>query len=365
MRLITCAGTAFILALAAQPVHAQAPRVDIDITGRVQLQWNSTSVDEDDIGASIASSTFETRRVRLGVGITIDDWIRGFIEPDYALGDLQLKNAWVALEIDPALVIRAGQFKKPFSLIHLASSTSHPMIERGVRIRGLDDALLAASTGELSVLDGELLIGELFGLLDAQGYLAYDIGAAIEGTAAGFEWAAGVFNGTGPDTRDENDGKSLAARVAYAFDVGTPITVGAAWSRRELEVPAVTDTRTGDAFEVDIELGGFRRGAWLLAEASTGTNLATEERFIGAHGIASYFFGLDRGRIEGIEPMVRVSWADPDDEIDGDDGMLFTPGFNLYFAGRNRLMFNWDVYVPGNDAFDTHHAARAQLNLHF
>ncbi|HEX6134372.1 MAG TPA: porin [Longimicrobiales bacterium] len=359
---------AVLLALLALPAaaRAQAP-VSVDVTGRFQFQWNTTSVDPADVGEPLASSTFETRRVRLAAEITVGDWIRGFIEPEYALGNLQLRQVWAALEVDPALVIRAGQFKKPFSLINLTSSTVHPMIERGVRIRGLEDALAAQNTGQLSALRGDLLIGEQHALLDVQGYLAYDMGVSVEGKAGALAWTAGVFNGTGSDERDENDGKSVAARLVYALDIGAPLKLGAAWSRRELNWPdpESLNTRTGDAFALDLELGGLRQGVWLLAELTGGTNLATEERFLGAQGVLAYFHVLGGSRVEGIEPMARVSWGDPDDEVDGDAGLLLTPGFNLYFAGRNRLMFNWDVYVPEHDAFETRHAGRAQINLYF
>lgn len=370
MRLALAAGTAcLILCATTAPAQAQTRELPISVTfgGRMQFQWNSTSVDADEAGEPIASSTFETRRVRLSADVRVGDWIRGFIEPDFALGGVQLKQAWMSLELDPALVVRAGQFKKPFSVINLTSSSAHPMIERGVRIRGLAESLEALNQGELSSVHGDLLIGEQHALLDVQGYLAYDMGVALMGEIGAFGWQAGVFNGNGPDSRDENSGKSLAARATYAVDVGTPVTLGAAWSRRELSWPAPGDpeTRTGDAFEVDVELGGLREGWWLLGEVSSGTNLATEERFLGAQGVLARFFGTGGTRIEGIEPMARVSYGDPDDSVDGDAGLLLTPGLNVYFIGRNRLMFNWDVFVPESDRFETQHAGRAQVNLYF
>ncbi|HEX2168516.1 MAG TPA: porin [Longimicrobiales bacterium] len=347
--------------------HAQTLPVNVDVGGRVQFQWNSTSVDDDEPGAPIASSTFETRRVRLGVDIEVGDWIRGAIEPEYALGEMELRQAWLALEFDPAFIVRAGQFKKPFSLVNLTSSTTYPAIERGLRIRGLETALAAGNQGELTSLRGDLLLGEQQALLDVQGYLGYDLGAAVEGRLGSLGWAAGVFNGNGPDARDENDAKSLAARVTYAVDIGAPLTLGGAWSRREMSWPDAegAETRTGDAFEVDAELGGLREGWWVLAELSSGTNLATRERFLGGQGVLARYFGTGRRRIEGIEPVARVSYGDPDDGIDGDAGVLVTPGVNLYFIGRNRLMFNWDVYLPESDRFETQHAGRAQINLYF
>jgi hypothetical protein len=366
---VIVAGAA-LCAVSVTPVRAQSqsPAVRVAVTGRIQVQWNSTSVDEGDTGGTtpIASSTFETRRIRLGADVQVSDWVRGRIEPEWAMGRLQLKNAWVSMELDPALVVRVGQFKKPFSAIFLTSSTRHAMIERGVRIRGLDQASLSAGDGRYSTVRGQVLLGEQHTLLDTQQYLGYDLGAAFEGRYAGLGWSAGVFNGAGPDTRNENDALSAAARVTYDLSASQPFRLGAAWSRRELNWPGPTDpdTRAGNAFEVDLEYGGFRRGLWLIAEASTGRNLASRERFLGGHFVGSYFSALDGPRVEGVEPLIRVSWGDPDRTLPGDAGLLVTPGVNLYFFGQNRLQFNWDVYRPEGGG-ETQHAARAQANLIF
>jgi hypothetical protein len=37
---------------------------------------------------------------------------------------------------------------------------------------------------------------------------------------------------------------------------------------------------------------------------------------------------------------------------------------NLYFFGRNRLMFNWDVFLAG-DRFENENALRAQAQFYF
>jgi hypothetical protein len=297
----------------------------------------------------------------------VGDWIRGQIEPEFAMGRLALRNVWMAFEVDSALVIRAGQFKKPFGLVLLTSAARLPVIERGVRIRGLDDALRRAAAGRLSEVRGALLPGEHFALQENQLYAAYEMGATLEGRRGPLGWSVGVFNGSGPDQRNENDGMSAAGRVAYRLDAGAPLVLGAAWSRRELNWPATASpaTRAGNAFALDAELGTFRRGLWVIAEVTSGDNLATEERFVAAQAIAAWFVATGGMRVEGWEPVARVSWGDPDRTVGGDDGLLLTPGINVYFAGRNRLMLNWDVYMPRGDGMDTHHAARAQVNLQF
>jgi hypothetical protein len=354
----------------AQGVHAQAaPPVRVTLSGRAQIQLSSTSVDEEEAGTtgSIAGSMFETRRIRLQVNVAAGDWIRGIIEPDFAMSSLRLKQAWIALDFDPAFSIRAGQFKKPFSLILLSSSTQIAPIERGVRIRNLEDALNQQDATRFGTIDGETIVGEEQALVTLMQYGDYDIGAAIEGEKAGFEWSLGVFNGAGESARDVNDSKTFTGRVTYGLPVSTPVRIGVSASHRDAFFGgAEVDTRKGTAYMLDLEVGEFRNGLWLMAEALRGENLVTEETLMGAQAMLSYFISTGgTRRIEGVEPVGRVSWGDPDDAVDGDAGILLTPGVNLYMFGRNRLMFNWDVFMPQGDAFSTQHAMRAQLNLHF
>jgi hypothetical protein len=367
-RVRVMAVAALFLGVAA-PAWSQAAPIRASVGGRLHYQANTTSVDQAEAGTAgpIATGTFETRRVRLSVDVQVSDWIRGLIEPEFSMGRIALRHAYMAFEVDSALVIRAGQFKKPFSLVQIASSSRLPIIERAVRIRGLDDALRQSADGRLSELRGQLLTGEQFALLENQGYAGYEMGLSLEGQKGPLGWTAGVFNGTGTDQRAENDGLSAAARVTVRALRSTPLTFGAAWSRRELNWPASSsaETRAGNAFGVDAELGTFRRGPWVIAEVTMGDNLATQERFAGAHAIGAYFVGTGGARVEGIEPVARVSWGDPDRTVAGDDGLLVTPGINLYFAGRNRLMLNWDVYMPAGDGMATQHAGRAQFNLQF
>jgi hypothetical protein len=359
-----------LLGAAAAPADAQAPAVQATFGGTLNYQWNSTSVGQNELAsgaAALAPFTFEQRRIRIRADVQVSDWIRGRVEPDFAMGRLTLRSAWMAFHLDSALVIRAGQMKKPFSTMTLTSGTMMPVIERGVRIRGLADALRAADDGRLSMLRDQLLVGEHYALLDAQRYAGYDMGLTLEGRRGSITWAGGVFNGGGADVRDENAGVSGAARLTWQAPVRAPLKLGAGWSRRAMNWPQARDTasRVGNALEVDVELGGFRRGLWVLGEVAAGDQLAAQQRFIGAQLITAYFVDAGGRRVEGWEPVARVSYGDPDRSVSGDEGMLLSPGVNLYFVGRNRLMLNWDLYVPSSDRFNAEHALRAQVNLYY
>lgn len=373
MRYVSGIGLGVLLLLGAQGVSAQKVRieagpVELSLGGRVQFQYNTTSVSAEDAGETPgpASSTFETRRVRLAAELAIDEWITGLIEPDFAMGRLQIRQAWIDLGFSDAIALRAGQYKKPFSLIQLTSSSKIPMIERNVRIRGLSDALALDDTdGVLRSFRDATLFGEEQYLLETLGYDAYDMGASLHGAIGGFGYDVGVFNGNGSDRADENDGKSVAGRATYTLPTARPLTLGAGVSMRDYLLEDTVATETGTAFEVDLEWGAYREpGLWLLAEATTGENLLGGD-FRGAQAVAAFYVPTGGARIEGVEPVFRASWGDPDADVSDDAGMLLTPGLTLHFFGRNKLMFNWDWYLPEGEAFGNEHSLRSQVQLYF
>lgn len=334
---------------AAQVALVEEGPVRFELTGRGQFQFNSTSV------AAEPATTFEQRRVRLGAGVVIDEWIEGAVEADFAMGELAVKDAWMNLAFMPWLQLQAGQFKKPFSRLELFSSSKIFPIERGVRIRGVPAE------------------AEHYELLKNNGYLDREIGAQLHGVVGPVTWAAGAFNGSGSDTRDVNDAKSFAGRLDVRPLAGRPLELGAAVSYREApDLPGgIEDVVDGTAFEADLLWGGFRHsGPNLMLEYMTGDNVALDDRMTGVQAIGTWFLPTRRDRVEGVEPLLRVSWGDPDTDASDDDGLLLTPGVNVYFHGRNRFMLNWDLYRfgPQADFFEDGrgaHAVRAQLNLFF
>lgn len=349
--------------LAAQTLEAGA--LQVRFTGRLQFQYNTSSVPAQ-------AGTFEMRRARQAVRLTIDEWINGHLEADFAQGRLALKNAFMELAVSPGLNVRFGQYKMPFGLIQLTSSTEILTIERGLRIRGLDTQLADEDAGTdpvLTELAGALLMGEQQALLDAQGYQGYDMGAEVHGTAGRLRYAAGVFNGNGADRRAANGAKTVAGRLTYALgSQDAPLALGGAVSLHDVPAPggASGETRRGHAIEVDLEYGAFRRpGLHVQAEVSTGENLAVEETFQGAQAVATWFTPLSGPRVEGWELVGRASWGDPSTDRADDAGVLLTPGLNLYFHGRNRMMANWDVFLPQGERFEARHALRLQAQLHY
>jgi hypothetical protein len=349
---------------AARVVAQEAGDVRLRFSGRVQVQYSTSSVEDDEVADPVAGSTFETRRIRLRADVTVRDWIDGVLEPDFALGNVGLRRAYVDLGFDDRFALRMGQFKRPFNRLFLISSTETPTIERGLRIRGLSGAYaLADAAGPPPVLGPSTLVGDAFELIEELGHADYELGAAVHGELGAFGYEVGVFNGTGHDAADENDAKSFAARGTVGIG-SLPLSLGGAVSYREVGVGDESDG--GTSFVLDAEWGGFTQpGLRVVVEGVTGENHVVDERFAGAHALVSWFHAIAGRRLEGIEPVGRVSWGDPNTAVDGDAGVLLTPGLTVYLLGRNKLSVNWDVFVPQGDRFETEHALRAQAQVAF
>jgi hypothetical protein len=374
--------TAVTLTTLAVPAQAAARQAapptppTVRMTATVQLQYNTTSVTESQAGVStpIAPSTFEMRRVRMGLEMRLADGLTARVEPEFAMGRVALRNAWMELGVADGWSVRAGQFKKPFGLIQLASNTVVPTIERAARIRGLPAAHARADNaagGQLvSRLRGRVLLPDHHDLLDGLGLHGYDIGAAVYGEIGALRLQAGLFNGSGADQLDETGRKSVAARATYGLPTARPVRVGVGTSYRELAgaqaAGGAFEVIGGWAHNVEVEVGGFRRpGPNLMAEAVTGDNFAAGTRFRAAHAIGSWYGALAPGRrVEGVEGVARLGWGDPRTDVGGDDALLVTPGINVYMSGRNRLMLNWDLFLPAGDAFPRHNAVRVQAQVY-
>ena len=341
---------------AAQAVRAGP--VTLDFTGRAQVQLNTTSIGLDDVGAGDppARAAFETRRIRFGTEFAYEDWITGVLEADFGGATAALTDAFVDLMLDEALQISAGQQKKPFGLFELTSNTKILTVERAARVRGLDEYL-----GTIPV--------DAHTLLDEGGYIGRDIGVVVHGQAGRVGYAAGVFNGSGPNAPEALGSKSYAGRIAVG--VAEALVVGAAVSRQPTGVDGLEgEELIGTAWAVDAELGAFREpGLHVMAElvAGDGPALAVEGELagmLGAHAAAGWFVPRT-GRVEGLEPVLRQSWADAETGADREAGTLITPGLNVYFTGRNRLMLNGDVYVPVREGLEAQYALVAQLQVYF
>ncbi|HEY7771335.1 porin [Longimicrobium sp.] len=335
---IRVSAIALALTFAAAPGAAQGFTIAgpdssrLTLGGRVQTQFTTTTADQVP-GAEVA-----LRRVRLEATVQASPLVSGRISTEFAGSRVSFRDAYVRLALDPAIVILAGQTYRPFSGIAMYSSARSLPIERGVRIRGVPNAF------------------DHYNLLVDRGYADRDVGIQLRGEPAwaplGLSYAVGWFNGPARTEFPKENTGQVVARVGVQ-----PIpNVRAAVSYATRDFGTVGDElvmERGDAWETDVEIGTDRRGPHLVAEVAAGDfDPFRDARFFGAQGWAGYRTGRVSQSISGVEPMLRVSYADTGVEVLGGEdveqmgGILVTPGVNLWLGGLNRISINYDVWTP-------------------
>ena len=323
---------ALLASLHAAPALAQieidARAAAITIGGRLHMQYAHSSV-----GA--ADNDFFIRRARLIAEVRVNDFLSGRVQPDFAGGGAELRDAYVRMDFSDAFALTVGRFKRPFDIFELASSTDLSLIERDGRIEGL-----TACSGVGSICSYSRFT-------EALAFSDRDLGVRVSGASEALSYEAALTNGTGDET-DENDRKSLSGRVTWAASDRVRVS-------GQVGLHDYVDLG-GDAFAAafggDVEIGTWRDGLHFQAAIVGGDNwLALDPQldpatFLAWQGVLSYYQPLDGERFVGVEPLARVSWGDPSLDADDDSGILLTPGVMLYVLGRNRIGVNLDYYAP-------------------
>lgn len=352
MRTATGILAALLGAAVLQPLTAQVrvpDNVQIRFSGRLHAQFNTTSVDTE------RSSDFLIRRARLSAEVNVGPWVTGKVEPDFGEGGIELKDAWVRLNLSPAFQVSAGQFKRPFDLFELTSSTQILVIERAGGVRGVSACAGPGGVCSFSRLTEKLQFADR------------DIGVLVEGERGNVFYAASVTNGTGANTPDENGNKSYTARLGVTAASGVVIAANAAM--HDYVHPTTGLDRYAHAIGADVELGDFGGGPHAQLGFVTGENWSnpqdpqTGTTFVTAQAIVTYRAGLMRGPLHGIEPLFRVSYGDPDTDTADDQGWLLTPGVMLHLMGRNKVAFNADIWSPGTGSSEW--SFKSQMYFYF
>ena len=314
----------------SQVVHAKG--IDsLNVRANVQVQFNTTSVDEE------PSSEWLMRRARLGLRGWIAGWIRADLEADFGRGDVQLTDGYLTLGFAPVFTLRAGHYKKPFNAHEMISSRELLVAERDGAPRGAD-----GPTPD--------------GLVDDLRYSRRDVGLEWDGRHQRLQWAAGVWNGTGDNEIEDDDGKQLIARVSAEVVPGW--TASGAWTGLRIsDPPDAEDASWYQAVELAVTGGEHAEPGWkALGQVMAGDNWdpelggGDESSFLTLHGIVAYHVGLfETPFLIGVEPVARVGWADPDTDADDDQALLTTVGVNFFFDERLRTQVQADFLSPEED----------------
>lgn len=340
MTLIRLLASAVALAgAAAQTLQAQievtARSAQVRFGGRLHSQFATSSAQGG------KATDFFTRRARLTLDISVSELLDARVQPDFGGGELDLKDAYFRLNLDPRIRLSLGQFKRAFDIFALDSSTDIVVVERTGRINGAGGCSGPGGICAFSRFTEKLA------------YSDRDIGFKADGSVGErVRYMATLTNGTGTSGADENSGKSVAGRLSVRLAGG--VSISANLSRHDFVRESGT-AGTATAVGADLEIGGFRDGTHLQVGLVGGANWRLEAssadgipRFLTGQAILSRYIPLKGESLAGIEPMARVSWGDPDRTTADDAGLLLTPGVLLYVAGKNRIGANLDLYRTGS-----------------
>jgi hypothetical protein len=322
------AAVSFAAPAGAQQFQAFGRAATVTVGGRMHFQYALSSI-------AAANNDFFLKRARPNLDLSIDDFLTARVETEFA-GGAVLRDAWLRFDFSDAFMLSMGQFKRGFDAFFLASSVDLSLIERDGRVEGLD-----VCTGVGSVCS--------YGrLMEALQHADRDLGLRVEGSSGQLSWYGTFTNGSGANTADDNDTKSMAGRLVYAATEN--VRVAGNVSSHDYE--DANGNQRGFAYGGDVEVGTWRDGLHVQGSVVAGDNWLELDAnldpapFLTFQGAASYYYPLEGERVAGIEPLGRVSWADPDTGTDDDGAVVVTPGVMLYLNGRTKIGANLDIYSP-------------------
>ncbi|MCK4556066.1 MAG: hypothetical protein KAU47_01015 [Candidatus Aminicenantes bacterium] len=270
------------------------------ITGNFQIQYNNYSRGDEDL-----KSGFSMRRARLGFRGEITPKINYRLQFDFTR-DRYLLDALVELTYIPKARLSFGQFKIPFTLENITSSTGLDNINRANSVQTLCPGLDIRSAGR-------------------------DIGLTVDGQFPFLEYQVGVFNGSGIDTMDTNDRKDLVGRlVLHPFDfVHLGVSHYEGHYSPTVDDPWVNRDRTGLELYLD---GGraFFKGEYIYAKDD-------QLRRSGWYIRGAYLFILEK-----LQGVFNYDSYDSDLDVTANRVKTTTLGLNFYLRRLTKLQVNYE-----------------------
>jgi len=253
------------------------------------------------------ASEFRIRRARL--------WLKGdvFKNINYRLQVDAVKSpilldAIVEFSLSSHLALRIGQFKVPFSLESLASSSSLDTINRSQPVEKLCPGRDIGSQGR-------------------------DIGAMVSGKFSKVEYSLGIFNGSGINRADLNKQKDIGARLV--LHPLSSLQVAAAFYQGRYSSESGIDPVRRDRSGMEVFLNRFRfslKGEYILAKDGQ-----TSRK--GWYLQAGYFLISKK-----LQSIIKYDSYDKNREMDGDRSDLMTFGLNLFFTEITKFQINYELY---------------------
>jgi hypothetical protein len=332
--------------IAQEPVLS-AEGASLTLGGRLHGRFQASSVEE-------ADNSFFIRRARIRLDAEFGEFLDARLQTDFAGGRATLLDAWIRFDITDGVSVYGGQFKRSIDVFELSSSSNLSIIERDGRVGGYDECT------------GVGLVCSYGRLMEALLFSGRDQGLKVTGTSGSFAIEASLTNGRLVGMVDDNDAKSFSGRASLTLmeDVVVSGNVGV-----HDYLDPFDESANAIAWGGDVQVGTWRDGFLMQGAVVTGDNWRSLDgsgdpgAFTTFQVVASYYHPTDLGNFGAIEPLARLSFADPDGDIDEDGGTLITPGLMLYVSGRNKIGVNLDYYMPQTG--DSVYSVKFQSYLYF
>lgn len=320
----------------------------VTVGGLLQPQYTHSSI-------AAATNDFNVRRARMRADAAINEFLRGRVVAEFGgSGSGVILDADISFVLSDAAVFSFGQFKRAFDLFHLPNPGDPPEIERQGGIEGYSTCAGVGSICSYSRFTEGLL------------WAGRDIGLRVNGAVGPVSYDASVTNGPGLNNPDENEARSYSARAGYAVR-GDLVVYGQVGLHDYVDP---SGNAAALAVGGEVEYGTWREGWHVRAGVLSGDNWRLLDptsldpaSFLTGQAIVTYYYALGNERVAGVEPLARISYGDPDTASGDNRGILLTPGFAVYFMGKNRLGANLDVYSP--EVGDTELSFKVQSTLYF
>jgi hypothetical protein len=353
----------------AAPTVSAANGKSIKVEGLVQYQAASSTVD------SVVELDSELRRMRLQVDGDAGNGFGGRLQMDFDSNRARVRDAFAEYRPTSVFTLRGGQFKPPFNVIETTSAKRLPVIERGVRIRGV------RTTTTSNFLVDNRYAGRQRGFMGI---------AKLPGGRVTLQ--AGGWLGTG-EAAEDNDGRMLGGRIEFSAlplpeKASKPLLLGVAAitngyfgsPRDTLKVVSgdtliVDDPEYGTAFEASAEYGAYGlTGLHVIGNVVTGDNPAALtasgadvefETFLGMQGWIELLLPVSGSLVSGVGPAFRADRFDPNTNVDDDAALFLTPGLNVYFGPNAKVQVNYDILDLEEQDVDGESAFRLQTQVLF
>jgi phosphate-selective porin len=268
----------------------------LELSGYTQVRYTHT---DDDI------NEFRIRRARAGLKGEILKNINYILQIDAAKSTILL-DAKVEITFSACARLTFGQFKVPFGLENLTSSSALDTINRSQTVENLCPSRDIGGQGR-------------------------DIGVALSGKFSRIEYSLGVFNGEGANRADTNERKDLVARLGFSpFDFLTFSLSHYQGKSTLFGGDSVVDRdRTGvDIYFVHEQISV--KGEYIFAKDYRADKY-------GWYIQGGYYFIPDK-----IQAIVRHDSYDENMDIQGDRADIITLGLNWFFSKKTKLQINYE-----------------------